>query len=61
MEDIIKNNIKKNNKNLITQKQEIRQVTYMLTCTKYKTFNFGMQYQLKTQKLHKFNYNTQRI
>ena len=41
MEDIIKYNIKKNNnKNLITQKQEIRQVTYMITCTKWKIFNF---------------------
>ena len=50
MKDIIKQNIKKNkinNKNLITQKQEIRQVTYMLTYTKCKTFNFGKQYQLK--------------
>ena len=47
MEDIIKCNIKKtliNNKNLVTQKQEIRQVTYMLNCTKRKTFNFGKQY-----------------
>ena len=47
MEDIIKHNIKKNkinNKNLITQKQEIRQVTYMLTYTKCKTFNLGKQY-----------------
>ena len=47
MEDIIKCNIKKkkiNSKNLVTQKQEIRQVTYMLTYTKCKTFNFGKQY-----------------
>ena len=50
MEDIIKCNIKKkqiNNKNLVTQKQEVRQVTYMLTYTKCKTFNFEKQYQLK--------------
>ena len=47
MEDIIKYNIKKNKyiiKTLVTQKQEIRQVTYMLTYTKCKTFNFGKQY-----------------
>ena len=31
-------------KTLVTQKQEIRQVTYMLTYTKCKTFNFGKQY-----------------
>ena len=62
MEDIIKYNIKKiNNKTLVTQKQEIRQVTYMLTYTEFKTFNFGKQYQLKKQKLHNFNYNVQRI
>ena len=48
-------------KTLVTQKQEIRKVTYMLTYTKFKTFNFGKQYQLKRRKLHKFNYNTQRI
>ena len=48
-------------KTLVTQKQEIRQVTYMLTYTKCKTFNFGKQYQLKRQKLYKFNYKTQRI
>ena len=58
MEDVIKYNIKKvNNKTLLTQKQEIRQVTYMHTYTICKTFNFGKQYQLKKQKLHKFNYN----
>ena len=48
MEDIIKYNIKKKNKLkikiLATQKQEIRQVTYMLTYTECKTFNIGKQY-----------------
>ena len=46
MEDNIKCNIKKkiNNKNLVTQKQEVRKVTYMLTYTKCKTFNFEKQY-----------------
>ena len=46
MEDIIKYNIKKkvNNKALVTQKQEIMQVTYMLTYTRFKTFNFEKQY-----------------
>ena len=41
-------------KTLVTQNQEIKQVTYMLTYTEYKTFNFGKQYQFKKQKLHKF-------
>ena len=54
MEDIIKCNIKKkkqiNNKNLVTQKQEVRQVTYMLIYTKCKTFNFEKQYQLKKKE-----------
>ena len=47
MEDIIKCNIKKkkmNNKNLVTQKQEVRQVAYMLNYTKCKAFNFEKQY-----------------
>ena len=45
MEDIIKYNIKKKIiKTLVTQKQEIRQVAYMLTYTEYKHFNFGKQY-----------------
>ena len=49
MEDIRKYNIKKkiNNKiirTLVTQNQEIRQVTYMLTYIKCKTFNFGKRY-----------------
>ena len=41
-------------KTLVTQNQEIRQITYMLTYTECKTFNFGKRYQLKNQKLHKF-------
>ena len=47
MEGIIKYNIKKKKliiKSLVIQKQGIRQVTYMLTYTKCKTFNFGKQY-----------------
>ena len=50
MEDIIKYNvknkylIKKYIKTLVTQNQEIKQVTYMLTYTDYKTFKFGKQY-----------------
>ena len=44
MKDIIKYDIKKNNKNPCHSKKEIRQVTYMLNCTKCKTFNFGKQY-----------------
>ena len=49
MEDIRKYNIKrkKNNKiirTLVTQNQEIRQVTYLFTNTECKTFNFGKRY-----------------
>ena len=47
MEDTIQCNIKReiiNNKNLVTQKQEISQITYMPTYTKCTTFNFGKQY-----------------
>ena len=47
MEDIVKYNIQKKKhkiKTLVTQNQEIRQVTYMLTYTECKTFNFRKRY-----------------
>ena len=43
MEGIVKYNIKKK-KTLVTQNQEIRQVTYMLFYTECKTFNFEKHY-----------------
>ena len=42
MEDITKYNIKKKNKNPSHSKS--KQVTYMLTYTECKTFNFGKRY-----------------
>ena len=46
MEDIIKCNIKKkkqiNNKNLVTQKQEVRQVTYMLVYLYVQLYMFNL-------------------
>ena len=50
MEDVIKYNIKKvNNKTLLTQKQEIRQVTYMLTYIEFKILTLENNISLKNK------------